>query len=182
MAGPKVSKLGLQYFTDQDLLEDEEFEQNKFITNGFYYCQDPTLDHLTGLQFFVETPTDLYTLQRVGSPLGSNCYGLRIYKGQAFDQIVVHYNDEYVTGLTITVADTERVFGSVDEGGTTETFIFEENKPLVGIYGWNSAVYVANMGVLRYDLDLCPKDMGKGEVEDEDVALFDSFVENQEVI
>ena len=48
MAGPVVSKLGLKYFSDQDLLYNEDFKGN-FLTNGFYYCLDSEDGHLTGL-------------------------------------------------------------------------------------------------------------------------------------
>ena len=92
MAGPVVSKLGLKYFSDQEFLYNDDFKGN-LLTNGFYYCLDSEDGHLTGLQFFVETLTEVYKLKRAGSPLRSDCHGLRIYEDQSFDNMTIYFNE-----------------------------------------------------------------------------------------
>ena len=49
--------------------------------------------------------------------------------------------------------------------------------PLVGIYGWSSAIFITHIGVVYQDIQLCGVENGKGSIEEVDSAVFESFVE-----
>ena len=81
--------------------------------------------------------------------------------------------------MTMWVGETERTFGLIEENSQVETFLFTKEEPLVGIYGWNSAIYISNIGVVYYNVELCPTTSGRGTFEEEDTAVFDHFVEDE---